>query len=95
MSTAQSRADAHDHLAPDHSPVCPSCQEIQPIEARWCGDCGTWLHHEAPTSAAMRKRALDAAKAQGLRSRARMTLRNSPTQPPSGEAASPAKGMGS
>lgn len=76
-------------------PVCPSCDELQPIGGRWCSDCGVWLHHDGPTSALMRKRALDAARARGIGFRLRMPDQHSKTNPPVGEATSPTTGSGS
>lgn len=95
MTTAQGRADAQDRHAPDHLPTCPSCLELLDVGARWCSDCGTWLHHDGPTSALMRARALDAARARGLSSRARMGSHSANSTPPAGEVVSPAIGTGS
>lgn len=95
MSTAQNRAAAADRLSIDHLPVCPTCDDFRPAGAKWCQNCGTWLHLEAPTTALMRKRTIDTEPAHDIESLARMTRQAENTLPLSSEAASPAKGMGS
>lgn len=72
MSDAQKRASAQNRNAPDHFPVCPTCQEVQPIGGRWCVECGVWLHLDGPTSAGLHDRAVDAARRRQVASLPRM-----------------------
>lgn len=95
MSTARRYANRSDRNSPDHFPVCPRCDEVQSMDGRWCVECGAWLHHDAPTSAAMRARAIDTEAGLRLGFRARMVSRDVASEPPAGEALTPTTGTGS
>jgi ribosomal protein L32 len=41
--SAANRAKRHDHVMPDHYPVCPSCGNLCGRLARICADCGVSL----------------------------------------------------
>lgn len=95
MSLAKDYARRTDRNSPDHLPVCPRCDEVQAMDGRWCVECGTWLHHDAPTSAAMRARAIATEARLRLGFRARMVSRDVESVPPAGEVLTPAIGTGS
>lgn len=50
MTDAAADARRADINTDDHSPTCPSCQELSTAGAKWCESCDTWLLDRGPSA---------------------------------------------